>query len=152
MARFLSVITLLVLFSNCALTYKKNYEPDQQFVMIFLGAQAGNRILYWNLPRFPHLDIQRKLNTDSSFVRVTILKRNLLPLRYKVGYNGPNFAYDWNDSFSASISARYRIIALDDSLHALVELKNMYAIPDQQQKKWVYAKEDENGVLRPVEE
>lgn len=47
----------------------------------------------------------------------------------RVGYNGPGFAYNWNDPQDKSVNTRYRLTALDDSYNILIELKNIYAVP-----------------------
>jgi hypothetical protein len=52
-------------------------------------------------------------------------------IRYKVGNHGPQFAYDWNDPENRDITTRYKVQALDDSSNVLVELINIYSIPDE---------------------
>ena len=136
------LITLvpLIIFIGCAGSYNKNFNPNNQVALIYLGASPGNRILFFNKDKFPKLAIYRKTETDSTFNHVKTLNINKISLRYKVGDHGPGFAYDWNDPENSEITTRYKVQALDDSSNLLVELKNIYGIPD------------ENGEWKHIEE
>lgn len=131
---------LIFLAFGCAGSYNRDFESEEQTALIYRGAAGGNRILYFNTPKFPQLSISRKDLHDSLYVHVTKLKINPISLRFRVGYNGPGFAYDWKDSSDYSLSTRYKIVALDDSSSVIVELNCIYGLPDNN-GGWKHIKE-----------
>lgn len=137
---------------GCVGSYNKNYNPKMQFAAVFMGLESGNHVIFFNLPKFPYLEIQRKLETDSSFVHLTTLKRNPISLRNRVGNNGPNFFYNWSDPNNRSSSTRYKLIVLDESLISLMVLDILYRLPNRQTGEWQRAEEDEDGNLKLVED
>jgi len=130
MKTVLRILLPTIIIIGCAGSFNRNFDPNKQVALIYLGANNGNRILFFNNDKFPKLSIYRRTNIDSTFNHVNTLNINKISLRYKVGNHGPGFAYDWNDSENSELTSRYKILALDDSSNVLVELKNIYAIPD----------------------
>ena len=121
------VFLFIILFiCSCTIPPRTNEDVNDQWALVFLGAENGNRIRILNFDRLLAFNIYIFDVVNDSLIFVKRLDRPKLPSRYNFSEYGVEFT-DINDH---SLETKYKIIAIDENGNEYIELKQIISVPD----------------------